>query len=144
MFKMVLFAIMFPVFVQHRYTVADILKIPHTDPNLDLIISELNCDEDWDETKALQKGYKKAGLKRYNLDEVKNMFQKKTRSEGYSEAFSTSKDGKLKTDVVALALTGISSSSGSNDNMKEESAGWSKFQQKLTVVKSAKGVFIKT
>ena len=71
----------------------------HDDPVLDCVLTEVPCDDDWDMTNNLERGYKKAGLKRYNVEFIDRLVRKKTVKEESetisSETYSKEKKNKL-------------------------------------------------
>ena len=78
--------------VQHifgSYDLASLLNMDYEKPTqkrvIDSVASEMDADSDWDETIALERGYKTAGLKRYKLD-VK-LLNNTEEVDQYSEAF---------------------------------------------------------
>lgn len=58
------------------------------------ILKDIPCDDDWDESKPLEKSYKRLNMKRYKLS--KTLLSEKTKVEGTEEELSTgtSKDHK--------------------------------------------------
>ena len=81
---------------------------------LDEILAEIQCDDDWDESKPLERAFKKAKLKRYHFEFTD--FEKSKKRDKKSERFTSSKDSKGKQSVVEAlgeALSaGTSSASG--------------------------------
>jgi hypothetical protein len=81
---------------------------------LDEILSEIQCDDDWDESKPLERAFKKAKLKRYHFEFT--AFEKNKEKDKKSERFTSAKDSKGKQSVVEAlgeALSaGTSSGSG--------------------------------
>lgn len=73
------------LFKQSRYDVAKVLNM---DPvaqqdTLEAILSELPSDSEWDLSVAVQRGYAKAGLKRYKVDHT--LLSEFSRTEGIRE-----------------------------------------------------------
>ena len=87
--------------------VAKLLGMSSADPALSRILEEVPSDDLWDEGNALERGFKKAGLKRYKLDYIDGLI-KKTSSKEDSSAMSS--EAHLK-DKKAL-VNAPSSSSG--------------------------------
>ena len=54
-----------------RYQVAEICKLPVDSPEMAAILKELPADDDWDEEVGIERGYKKAGLKRFHVQGLK-------------------------------------------------------------------------
>ena len=96
-------------------------------------------DMEWDKSDPLQDGYWKAGLSRYNLTHVRQLYAKRTDIEGKTDSFNLSTEGKKKefSGLVSNKALGNSSSVV----IKEETPGFSHFQQQLTIARSAKGFF---
>ena len=65
---------------------AEICKLPVESKELKAILAELPQDDDWDESVALERGYKKAGLTSYHLVGLKD--------------FTTSLPGALRTPTL--------------------------------------------
>ena len=89
------------------YGVAKLLGMSSEDPALSQILEEVPSDDLWDEGNALERGFKKAGMKRYKLDYIDGLI-KKTSSKEDSSAMSS--EAHLK-DKKAL-VNAPSSSSG--------------------------------
>jgi hypothetical protein len=123
-----------------RYAVADILKIPHNSDDLETILMSIPSDMEWDRDDPLQDGYWKAGLNRFNLTHVRQLYAKKTDVEGKTDSFCLSTEGKKKefSGMVSNKALGTSSSVV----IKEETPGFTHFQQQLTLARSAKGFFL--
>lgn len=54
-----------------RYQVAELCKLPVDSPEMAAILKELPADDDWDESIGIERGYKKAGLKRFDVQGLK-------------------------------------------------------------------------
>ena len=50
-----------------RYQVAELCKLPLDSPEMAAILKELPADDGWDESIGIERGYKKAGLKRFQV-----------------------------------------------------------------------------
>ena len=50
---------------------AEICKLPVDSPEMAAILKELPADDDWDEEVGIERGYKKAGLKRFHVQGLK-------------------------------------------------------------------------
>ena len=90
------------------YGMAKLLGMSSEDPALRQILEEVPSDDLWDEGNALERGFKKAGLKRYKLDYIDGLV-KKTNSKEASSAISS--EAHLK-DKKALVNAPSSSSTG--------------------------------
>ena len=97
-------------------------------------------DMEWDKSDPLQDGYWKAGLNRYNLTHVRQLFAKRTDVEGKTDSFVLSTEGKKKEFSGLVSNKALGSSS--SVVIKEETPGFSQFQQQLTIARSAKGFFL--
>ena len=69
---------------------AEICKLPVESKELKAILAELPQDDHWDESVALERGYKKAGLTRYHLVGLKD-FTTRSSEDTYTEEASKSK-----------------------------------------------------
>ena len=82
-----------------RYGAAQLLNMQVDDPVLACVLSEVPCDDDWDMSNGLERGYAKAGLKRYSVEYVDRLVRRKTVKEESesiaSETYSKEKKNKL-------------------------------------------------
>ena len=123
-----------------RYVVADILKMPHTAPELDAVCDEIPHDDQWSIEDPIERGYAKAGLKRYSLTHVRLMVEKISNEEANKQTLSMTKEAKAanKSSISLVLNPGVGS--GSLPAIKEEVVGWNGFKNVLTMLKSGKGM----
>ena len=73
--------------------VAKLLGMSADDPALAAIVGEAPCDEDWGSENAIERGFKKAGLKRYKLSYMDGLIKETSMKE---ESSSMSSEANLK------------------------------------------------
>ena len=92
----------------------------------------------WDKEDPLERGYLKAGLLRFDLQHVRQLFSKETHVEGKTDSFTIQKEAK-KAEFSQFAP---GQSGGTNPvHIKEEVPGFAAYKQKVTVARSAKGLW---
>ena len=96
---------------------------------LELILSEMVCDESWDMEVAMERGYMKAGLKRYHISA--NMLTTHEECEGVKEEVTST---TTKADQKALQHSAASSSSV---QIKIENPSLVEMQDEVKVLRSA-------
>ena len=118
----------------YRYDVAKLLNVdPKEQPEiLEAILSELPSDEDWNLEVAVQRGYAKAGLKRYKIDH--SLLTESRRNEGQKEMMSATTE---KVSRESWMAEGSSSSAGAGTTVKIENAAHITLLQKVKVLRSA-------
>lgn len=121
----------------YRYDVAKLLGVdPKEQPEiLEAILSELPSDEGWNLEVAVQRGYAKAGLKRYKIDH--SLLAENRRSEGQKDMMSATTE---KVSRESWLNEGSSSSAGGGVAVKIEHASHLTLLQKVKVLRSAEKV----
>ena len=100
---------------------------------LETILDQLDSDMDWELTDPLQKGYFAAGERRFDLSQLKKGFTKTSDTGFVAEKLVNMSEKKTKS-----LENNPSSSSGSR--VKLEFPLWSKFKEKVHVLKTGKGL----
>ena len=115
-----------------RYDVAKFLNMKDDDKNLDIILESLPSDDKWNTADALQGAFYLAHLKRYDVNALKQTYNKRAFSEHESEKLVGKQQG-LKIDNFVGGSSGMVP-------VKNENPMMTQYMAKLSVLKTGKGL----
>ncbi len=115
-----------------RFDVAHLLHIPAESPALEAILEEIPFDMDWNTDNAIERGYKKAQLKRYDLVKI-GTIMKEMNVQTNREVVSSATDSK--NSKQAFGPIGRPP----KPTIKVENQPYIDLTNKAKVLKSAKG-----
>jgi hypothetical protein len=75
--------------------------MPHDSPALPFVLSTLDSDEEWNESNSIEKGYKLAGLKRYEFSKLATYIQH-TKTKSNQEVVQAKSDEKKKATLLSM------------------------------------------
>jgi hypothetical protein len=100
------------------------LKIPHTAPELDAVCDEIPHDDQWCLDDPIERGYAKAGLKRFSLTHVRLMVEKISNQEENKQSLTMTKEAKAASKASISLVLNPASGSNALPAIKEEVAGF--------------------
>lgn len=116
------------------------MKIPHDSIHLDTVCDEIPHDDQWNLEDPIERGYAKAGLKRFSLARVRLMVEKRLHQETNKQTLVLSKEAKAMKNSAMVSVLNPASGSNNPPAIKEEVLGWNGFQNVMCLLKSGKGL----